>query len=96
MNEMIERIARAIWNQRRASVAELGIDLEEWGDGGIPRANKVFEEARAAIEAMREPTEAMLKASDSIMGGGWQNSHSDAETWDAMIDAALTIPSTNK
>lgn len=45
--------------------------------------------ARAAIEAMREPTDAMLKAPSAIMGGGFQNSHSDRETWEAMIAAAL-------
>lgn len=46
--------------------------------------------ARAVLEEMRIPTKAMLKASDSIMGGGFQNSHSDAETWEAMIESALS------
>jgi len=80
--DMIERVTKAIFDE---------MDLMDGLD--MPSAQRY---ARAAIEAMREPTEAMLKASDSIMGGGFQNSHSDAETWDAMIDAALTIPSTNK
>jgi hypothetical protein len=47
------------------------------------------EMARAAIKALRDPTPEMLKACDKIMGGGWMNSHSDLETWHAMIDEAL-------
>lgn len=48
--------------------------------------------ARAAIEAMREPTEAMLKAGDLP---GWDDSVSiglSGEVWQAMIDAALPSP----
>lgn len=98
MSEMIEKVARAIWDRRRASAAELGIELEEWGDGGIPRANKVFEEARAALEAMRQPTSRMQRAGwvklrekndiQSRLG----NSLVGVETpvYEAMIDAALS------
>lgn len=49
----VERVARAIWEQRRKHAREQnGIDLEEWGDGSIPRANGVMDEASAAMEAM--------------------------------------------
>ncbi len=56
---MIERVARAIWEQRRTKALELLPDhpLEEWGDGSIPKANGIMEEAQAAIEAMQEPIE---------------------------------------
>jgi hypothetical protein len=54
--------------------------------------------ARAAIEAMREPTTKMLKASP-IVGTGinedgkWGiNTRPAADVWTAMIDAALTEP----
>lgn len=46
--------------------------------------------ARAALEAMREPSEAMLKAGDLP---GWDDSVTvglSGEVWQAMIDAALT------
>lgn len=49
----VERIARLVWDHRRAKAAERGIELEEWGDGTIPKANFVLEEARLAIEAMK-------------------------------------------
>ena len=46
--------------------------------------------ARAAIEAMREPTEAMMEAVDC--GGrkrGWLSGKMRESNWCAMIDAAL-------
>lgn len=48
----VDRVACAIWNDRVQRCALLGIVLEPWGDGTIPRANGVFEEAIAAIKAM--------------------------------------------
>lgn len=45
--------------------------------------------ARAAIEAMREPTDAMMKAGEVP---GWDDSVSiglSSDVWRAMIDAAL-------
>lgn len=56
MTEITERVARRIWEKRRELAKTLhGIDLEEWGDGSIPRANHIFEEASVAIEATLEP-----------------------------------------
>jgi hypothetical protein len=55
----IEAVARAMWERRRTFASEQRITLEAWGDGSVPRANGVMEEARAAIEAIREPTEDM-------------------------------------
>lgn len=71
MNEMIERVAKAI-----------GKTVYETDRGGLTGwdANAV---ARAAIEAMREPTEAMLEAASGSIAR-W--------AWPAMIDAALVEP----
>lgn len=73
---MIERVARAL--------------AEE--DGDLYEANAVFWKgmARAAIKAMREPTEAMERAGDIP---GWDDAVSighSADVWRAMIDAALS------
>jgi hypothetical protein len=46
--------------------------------------------ARAAIEAMREPTEAMIAASNREWDG--RMSHRSSGAWRAMIDAALAEP----
>lgn len=43
-------------------------------------------QARAAIEAMREPTEAMARAPTAL--ADWEDSCAEV-VWDAMIDAAL-------
>jgi hypothetical protein len=57
MTETVEIVAKAIWEKRRELAKRChGIDLEAWGDGSIPRANHVFEEAQAAIEAMVGPS----------------------------------------
>lgn len=43
----------------------------------------------AVLKALYEPSEAMLEACKDIMGGGFQNSHSDKETWQTMLDVVL-------
>lgn len=88
--EMIERVARAMWEVRRTKAKLASIDLEEWGDGSIPEANYILEEACSAIRVMREPTESMKKCSDEIHWG--YSCHTCGglkEGWYAMIDAAL-------
>ena len=78
MSEMVERVARAI-------------------SGGDDPAN-VLEihrhRAKLAIEAMREPTEAMVDAGRNepvshSWGSGGEFITDPDEVWQAMIDAAL-------
>jgi hypothetical protein len=82
--DMVEKVARAM--------APMFADANSYWCNGTEWPNcppdtcqcrtMAFEAARAAIAAMREPTEEMLEA-------GWQ--HSSARTaWQGMIDAALT------
>ena len=71
--DMIERVADAI--------ATVGLDSD--GD------NLAERQARAAIAAMREPTEAMIACKDDVMmfleiSPSWLGS-----VWQAMIDVAL-------
>lgn len=62
MSEMVERVARAIALARGMDPGGNSVTAFQ----GAPRDCRVWEtlvpSARAAIEAMREPTEAMLKA----------------------------------
>jgi hypothetical protein len=90
---MIERVARAQWEARRKWSAEhydMPVPLEEWGDGALPIANGIMKEARAAVEAMREPTEAMLKATqdhpDHYIAG---DAGMTPAQWASAIDAIL-------
>lgn len=91
---MVERVARRIWDRRRALVAlaypEL-LPLEPWGDGTIPKANWIMEEAQAAIEAMREPTDAMSHAPTQTGGEPYSGPSPRifAEAWRMMIEEAL-------
>lgn len=91
MSEMIERVAEAIWrNNGEYQVDEdanskdlLNVDIEGWR-----RA------ARAAIKAMLEPAEAMLKASpiwDGHTTDEEQAKGNAREVWQQMITAALTV-----
>lgn len=68
---MVERVARAICCHGYGCI-----------DPDKCRAMGNYEEdARAAIAAMREPSEGMLEAA--------RNHHSDFAIWQAMIDQAL-------
>jgi hypothetical protein len=77
MNEMIERVARAI-----------AADNENWPYDRRPWSEQryLLERARAAIEAMREPTEAMKAAAKPFRKGVGEE---PGGLWHAMIDAAL-------
>ncbi len=76
MSEMIERVALALEPKCRA-----------FGKGDMPM-QVAREFARAAIEALREPTDAMVKAGyrDDSEGA---NDCDTADQWRRMIDAAL-------
>jgi cell division septal protein FtsQ len=65
---LTERVARAIWERRRAfSLLEHNIPLEPWGDGSIPQANGVVFEAMAAIDAVKQSDE-MRQLCDAAQG----------------------------
>lgn len=70
MSEMVERVANAIFNAMDATDGLYGTAAEKY--------------ARAAIEAMREPTTPMIDASVAI-----DRYACPSEEWRAMIDAAL-------
>ena len=90
MTSMLERVARAMFN---ASGEEYGM---KWAMNPDNRARwKML--ARTAIEAMREPTEAMVEAASATGEYGGISDHGAPEpndfdpedVWDAMITAAL-------
>jgi len=76
---MIERVAKAIEDVR----------CESFGEPIPAIINKM---ARAAIEAMREPTQQMLDASYGLAGSERGDGRAEASVWSAMIDAALATP----
>lgn len=82
MSEMVERVARAMKLRASQPVENLK-SLEPVLVGSLGDAWPYL--ARAAIEAMREPTEGMCKAhwQTCEVGGG------NAAAWRAMIDEAL-------
>ena len=83
MTEMEELVARAIFDKLRPALdasnflrmASLGIS-----DGDV---------GRAAIEAMREPTEAMVKAAMAADGTSMPLARGYDEVWRSMIDEAV-------
>jgi hypothetical protein len=74
MNEMVERVARALIAAGDNQV-HTGFLSEEQAE--------VF--ARSAITAIREPTQDMKDAHPFTFDGGYEA----AEVWQAMLDAAL-------
>jgi hypothetical protein len=82
MNEMIERVAKAIFD---------AMDIADGLDGTV--AEKY---ARAAIAAMKEPTKAMEAAGDDLDDWGVASDpgpgHASALAhWHVMIDEALRV-----
>lgn len=82
MDSMIEKVAKAMaepymWVARTPAA----LKREPWREF-IPAA-------RAAIEAMREPTEAMVQAGESQMEPTDDRHHIVSNVWQSMIDATL-------
>ncbi len=80
MTEMIERVAKAIY-----------LEFENRPDYAQLQMNGVIAEelARAAIEAMREPTEAMLEAAFKTHNAQHLTAASYKKPWQAVIDKLL-------
>ena len=74
-NDMIERVARAIYEGRNGS------GCKPWAHQPKAHQEPYLKDARAAIEAMREPTPEMERVgAEELMS---------LEGWQAMISAAL-------
>lgn len=85
---MVERVARAIALAALDDDTRAIVDPETW-----PVAESYYDSARAAIEAMREPTDEMIVLKDG-MGGNELCDNADEtvvrRVWTKLIDAALT------
>lgn len=99
MNEMIERVARTIREGRQCGSREEPLHVPcpfcNWEpDERTPDHDETgcMWLARAAIAAMREPTEAMVEAAYASEDTGYEFSHRGDEApavWRAMVDEAL-------
>lgn len=100
MSEMVERVAKAIWLCRNT-----GANDADWADEReVARkghrntdVHEALWEARAAVKAMREPTEGMVKAADNAGALDWSPEPGEGldgvcwnDAWAAMIDTALS------
>mgnify|MGYP000620788965 CR=1 FL=1 len=81
--ELVERVARAIWDTW--SDAPFDPACDDWD------TRESLKKARAAIEAMREPTTRMVQAHAQECAGDADEAGPKriAAAWRAMIDAAL-------
>jgi len=80
----IERVAKAMYERMEGQRSNI---VAKWEDMHLPVRMHFMDGARAAIEAMREPTREMLVA-------GAKGSGEDSETvalgaWEAMIEVAI-------
>src|SRR5688572_28110252 len=83
VNEMIERVAKAI----SARMLRRDNYRHDPGAGDFCPCPQCL--ARAAIEAMREPTEAMRAEGHKVWRSYLTHEAHGAEVYEAMIDAAL-------
>lgn len=93
---MVVRVARAIAGHFGPEFDELPVDRKaqrlsiRQGDAYCDHQAEMLDAARAAIEAMREPTEAMTHCG-AITPEGFQAYSNTCETiWAGMIEAALS------
>lgn len=82
MSEMVERVARAICKARFSNGGNA--DDDGWDDAPEKFKDEYLAEARAVIEAMREPTNAMMLAAHQLEHPVFD------DIWETMIDAALS------
>lgn len=88
MNEMVERVAKAVFDE--ANRQQPHPSDKEWAQASVQDKGAAHSFARAAIAAMREPTEAMAVAgAKTVEGHVWLTGESIHRRWQAMIDAAL-------
>lgn len=94
---MIEKVARALFDRRPHNNWIKGVQqVPDW-EKQPEHIKDVFRgDARAALEAMREPSSNMLNAAVDLTGAGsdmdWSNRSPQQifrEAWFAMIEAAL-------
>ena len=100
MSEMVERIARAIAKRHGDDFDAIPADKYEWTqnhgqfggrfrDVNEPYKVDYLDMAAAAIEAMREPTDAMCNAPTWYDGDESFTPGDAKDVWDQMIDEAL-------
>lgn len=80
MPEMIERVARALWDAQATRP-------DTWDSLHPSKQAGMRDRARAAIEAMQEPTDAMVDRGAEVDGPSGA-----IEVWGEMISAALEEP----
>lgn len=85
MTDMVERVARAIYDSAGSSPT----GQPSWDQEDSEMHEWIKCHARAAIEAMREPTDLMWGRGAFAME---RYPNGPLETWRAMIDAALGGP----
>lgn len=84
---MIEKVAEALFRADGGWSADARLDEAIADDA--PAKPKFIKAARAAIEAMREPTEAMIAAGNIAAGLNQSDKHEIPHILAAVIDAAL-------
>lgn len=93
-DDMVERIAEALWQSESLRASDR-LRRTVWDDLLEQDRAKWRGLARAAIAAMRQPTDAMEKSGNrALTDNGLSDVESDDATvaWETMIDAALSEP----
>lgn len=88
MSEMIERVARVIWESDLSRRTGDGDFYPAWRSNSC-ETRPYLDAAVKAIEAMREPTKAMVQRGFDEPRGEMDWLKAIATSWRAMIDEAL-------
>ncbi len=91
--DMVEKVARAIWDERCRHWGKYRKDLHEpnsegydWDDLGLSKRKELLREARAAIAAMRDMEVVFRENGEAVT----EIRGAPADVWLVLLDAALT------
>ncbi len=92
MNEIVDRIAKVLCERAVAeNDPQSDFNMLSWSALSEEGKDEWRSDARAVIEAMREPTNSMMEAGSFAMPivEGYSMPDDEKNVWQAMIDAAL-------
>ena len=85
MSEMLERVARVLWEDDYPFAKTTNAEVERCWQF-VAKTGNYHKKAAAAIAAMRAPTKEMEKSGDDMTG---EHNSLSVDVWTTMIDAAL-------
>lgn len=83
---MLDKAAKAMWDQNRKRCAMFDVELPEWEEDRKELREDWKAFAKAALEAIREPSKAMIRVAYSHYG---ETGAAPEDVWQSMLTEIL-------